>query len=257
MDPADLQILLAARIPRHLGARDHVYDQHWAIHIAFDADVALRIGDRSWALHGDWLWTGFPGPRIVFAASGPKPSLHWRYALTGGQLARWRREGLWPEGPLAIRDREALRRCADRILAQLDGDRPLDTRRRANAVEALLLEVQHQQEAIAPLPTFILDCQRRLQAAWRRTPDYAALAGRIGMPLSTLRKAWRRHCGEPIHTWFLRLRHREAQRLLLETDLDLGTIAERCGYADQAWFSRQFSRFAGMSPLRFRRAAFG
>lgn len=257
MDAADVQVLFAARLPRQLGSVDKYYNEYWALHAVLDTQAALRIGSQSWALSGSWIWGGYPGPRITFAPSGRLPRLHWRISLSGAGLRRWRAEGLWPDGPLSIRDAAAFQVYADRVLTCLDGDDALAGRRRANAVEALLLEVQRQQQLGPALPTWILDVQRRLQTSWRETPDYAALARRYHMPLSTLRKSFRRHCGEAIHTWFLRQRHREAERLLLDSDASLGEIAERCGYSDQAWFSRQFTRFAGISPLRFRRASYG
>jgi PAS domain S-box-containing protein len=49
-----------------------------------------------------------------------------------------------------------------------------------------------------------------------------------------------------------KLRLDEATRLLQETDQTLGDIALQTGWCDQSAFTRHFSRYAGVSPGRFR-----
>ena len=44
------------------------------------------------------------------------------------------------------------------------------------------------------------------------------------------------------------IKRRLAERLLLDSRLDLGSIAQRLGYADGASFSRAFSRWNKCSP---------
>jgi AraC-like DNA-binding protein len=52
-----------------------------------------------------------------------------------------------------------------------------------------------------------------------------------------------------------KLRLDEATRLLRETELPLGEIALQTGWCDQSAFTRQFSRYAGLSPGKFRAVA--
>ena len=257
MDAAPLQVLFAGRLPHQLGNQDTRYRGHWAIHFVIDGRCTVGIDAEPEILSGSWVWTGYPGPRIRFAPSGDPPRLHYRAALSGGLLTAWLADGLWPRQPLPVRDVAALQRRADRVVELLHGDEALDTRLRANAVEAFLLELHRQQRASEPMPSWVLDIQRRLERDWHREVDYEALAARYHMPVHTLRRGFKRATGVPIHTWLLQRRHREAQRLLLASDADLATIAERCGSRDPAFFSRQFKRFAGMPPSAFRRAAYG
>lgn len=49
-----------------------------------------------------------------------------------------------------------------------------------------------------------------------------------------------------------KLRLDEATRLLRETEASLGEIALQTGWCDQSAFTRHFSRYAGMSPGRYR-----
>lgn len=51
------------------------------------------------------------------------------------------------------------------------------------------------------------------------------------------------------------LRMRQARHLLNDPELSLGEIAERCGFAESAYFNAVFSRANGISPGRYRKAA--
>lgn len=48
------------------------------------------------------------------------------------------------------------------------------------------------------------------------------------------------------------IRIRKAQELLKSTDLQIQEIADRVGYFDSKYFSRQFKLATGMTPAQFR-----
>jgi AraC family transcriptional regulator len=60
--------------------------------------------------------------------------------------------------------------------------------------------------------------------------------------------------GCPPHRFITRRRVQRAKELMVKTDAPLCQIANECGFADQAHFSRSFVRFAGLSPAKWRRA---
>ena len=51
-------------------------------------------------------------------------------------------------------------------------------------------------------------------------------------------------------------RLQQAKYLLLHTNLKINMISERLGFASQSHFSRQFKRWTGMSPLKYRPKAY-
>ena len=55
--------------------------------------------------------------------------------------------------------------------------------------------------------------------------------------------------------YLARRRLREAQQLLLHTDLPVGEIGARCGYSDAFHFSRIFKQRNGKSPLQYRQTS--
>jgi len=60
--------------------------------------------------------------------------------------------------------------------------------------------------------------------------------------------------GEPPHSFVVRRRVELASHYMLTTDASLSEIALRCGFADQAHFSKHFRQSAGQTPAAWRRA---
>lgn len=54
--------------------------------------------------------------------------------------------------------------------------------------------------------------------------------------------------------YFIQLRMELAKQLLLESDLSISNIAEKCGYDDIYYFSNAFRKNVGVSPTAFRKA---
>ncbi len=65
--------------------------------------------------------------------------------------------------------------------------------------------------------------------------------------------AFKRTFGAPPHAYLMSRRISKAVELMLNTDAPLSEIAQSCGFADQAHFSRQFRRAMGHTPSHWRR----
>lgn len=79
-------------------------------------------------------------------------------------------------------------------------------------------------------------------------------ARRLGMSEATLRKHVQRAAGCSPREFIIRARINRAKELLATTDLPMTAVARRVGYADPAYFTRQFSQRAGVPPSNFRKA---
>lgn len=93
---------------------------------------------------------------------------------------------------------------------------------------------------------------QRLQAR-SELPSAAALADEAGIGLRTLQRRFMEHVGVSPgqHLRWLRF-ERARQMLLLRGDRRSADIALAAGYSDQAHFVREFRRFAGVTPGRWR-----
>ena len=84
--------------------------------------------------------------------------------------------------------------------------------------------------------------------------ETAELARIAGMPQAKFTAEFRRSFGLPPKQYMIQCRLSRAKQLLVRTDLQIKEIAARCGYLDEFFFCRLFTRHMHMPPSRFREA---
>jgi len=80
------------------------------------------------------------------------------------------------------------------------------------------------------------------------------LTGRLGVNRRTLERRFQERLNRSPRDEILRVRLREARRLLRETNLSMPWIAERCGFPSPERFSAGFRAAEGVTPTAFRAA---
>ena len=83
-------------------------------------------------------------------------------------------------------------------------------------------------------------------------PTVALMAGELHMSQAHFSRVFRRVAGQSPMDFLLQVRLTRARHLLRETNLSMSEIAERLGYADVFFFSRQFKQKNGVPPLAYR-----
>ncbi len=73
------------------------------------------------------------------------------------------------------------------------------------------------------------------------------------MSLSTLRRRFQQATGGSLHDFHLESKVLAAQRQLEISDDPIKVVAERLGYRDVFYFTRQFTQRVGVSPAEYRR----
>ncbi|MGN6827021.1 helix-turn-helix transcriptional regulator [Paucibacter sp. M5-1] len=94
-----------------------------------------------------------------------------------------------------------------------------------------------------------------LDAALADPPSMTVLAQRVALSPTHLARAFRARYGVTAARYLLGRRIEEAVHLLSTTDLAVGRIARRLGFADVQHFNKQFRRSLGCAPSDFRRDA--
>ncbi len=127
------------------------------------------------------------------------------------------------------------------ISAQLEGEQ---------LCERLCTEIAHDLVA-APIARLVQQVLIRDSATLLAS---RTVAERLGLSERTLhrRLAAEGHAFQQLNE---QIKRRLAERLLRDSSLDLGSIAQRLGYADAASFSRAFNRWNGSSPGAWRSQA--
>ncbi len=79
------------------------------------------------------------------------------------------------------------------------------------------------------------------------------LARRVNLSPEGLSRSFKRHQGETVGRFIMKVRVREAAHLLAYSDARIEDIAERTGFPNRGYLSRVFKRVTSESPAAFRR----
>ncbi len=122
------------------------------------------------------------------------------------------------------------------------------------ACQALVLESLLGESAPPRDPHEILIHRIRedLRQRFREAPDFHSLARRHGLSFTSFRRHWNRHVDCPPARYLMRLRLREACRLLVETAWNVAEIAYHLGFRDPLYFSRRFHTETGLTATAYR-----
>ena len=81
-----------------------------------------------------------------------------------------------------------------------------------------------------------------------------ALGDAVGLSRSALHERFAQLVGQPPMQYLAQWRMQLASRLLLESTMNVASVALETGYESEAAFNRAFKRFVGMPPATWRRA---
>lgn len=253
MMTGELTFLHGAATPRYGYTIDKHFNRYWALQYMQRGAVRLAYGAEEHLLEGAWFWPTYPGPRIRF---GPHRLGGWwnhRYiAFAGPLVQQWQADGLWTGTPVPAREPESMAERFDRLLALSQRQDHIGQRRAINLLEGILLELAEERQAPEPRQAWLQEVLEALTPGPTPTPGVEALAHRCGMAVSTLRRRFKQAMGMSISSYALSLRVSEACRLLAESSLPIGRIADQLGYNDIYFFSRQFRQRTGQTPTTYR-----
>ncbi|REK71651.1 helix-turn-helix transcriptional regulator [Paenibacillus paeoniae] len=122
------------------------------------------------------------------------------------------------------------------ILTHLLRLQPLRSRSLATPYSGKLMEIIEEME-------------RQPDAPWSN----AIIAERMNLSLDHAAKLFKGMAGLPPNEFLHNVRHREARRLLRETDLSVEQISEQLGYSGIHYFSRLFRKHEGISATAYRK----
>lgn len=171
-----------------------------------------------------------------------------------------------PPAPHHLRIKEAfvqqeLNLILDAIGREMDSDTPAHDRATRHYLGLLSVWLERQIARHAddlPKP----DATRRLVARYtallerdfRSGMGVADFAAALGVTPTHLSRCCRQTCGKPASALLHDRLTFEARRLLKETTLPIGQIADELGFTSAAYFTRSFQHQTGQSPSAFRRA---
>jgi len=93
---------------------------------------------------------------------------------------------------------------------------------------------------------------RFLQEAYPHRVTLAEIAATVHLSPAACSRFFSRAMGRTLTDYLDELRVDAARRLLIETDLPVGEVAARAGFANLSWFNRRFRHRTSMRPTRYR-----
>ncbi|MFU8780096.1 MAG: helix-turn-helix domain-containing protein [Kiritimatiellia bacterium] len=161
----------------------------------------------------------------------------------------------WPENPVRFHDLRRVEILGGILLEGLGRGAAIGERARALALRQLLLQRMLDARTVRPVP---MDARiARVLDAIHKAPehpwDLARMAKVAHLSVSQFRRLFHAATGVTPNAYLVRERVSRAQKLLIESDLTLTTIADTLGYRDIYYFNRQFRRATGMPPAAYRR----
>jgi len=170
-------------------------------------------------------------------------------------MTRWgisaSRIPLWP-----ILNSRKVRTCVDEMLDCMRKDHDVATADRMDRIcERMILESRlgALQKVTDPMDEKIERIRDRAVEHLGLRVDFKELARKEGISPISFRRHWARRFGTPPAKYLMEHRMQEACRLLVETTLTIGEIADQLAFEDALYFSRRFSRDFGMPATTYRR----
>jgi len=248
----DLSFLVSSHTPRathrvakHLiGYATIQYMERGRVYVAYDK--------REYTIEGQWFWPAYPGPYTVFhRPPGCDSWSHRHLAFQGPLFSHWLAGGLWPTEPQSAPPGRDWAAYFDEMRALAGTPTRWGRLRAVNMLEGLLLQLAEARQAESGQEPWLERVLTHLDA---EGVDYAEIAEKEDMALSTLRRRFQAATGTSIHEHRLLSRIAKARTMLHETDLPIKAVSDSLGYQNVHYFNRQFKRFVGLPPARYRQS---
>ena len=120
-------------------------------------------------------------------------------------------------------------------------------------MEAMLAALEPIKETGKTGTDRIYQVEKYFQFHYTENFDLEVILRKYGMSLRTFYREWKMAFSVSPANYLLNLRMQEARQLLRKTNSRIYEVAEACGYKNELYFSRIFSRENGLTPLAFRK----
>jgi len=243
------------------GKREWVHRPFETINFSFIFAGGGRYldGERSYEVEAPCVLTQWPGEKVSYGPGAPWGEWDELFVIFDEKL-----KPMFEAALLADRSYPIWR--VEDVAGLHEAVRELaNISRRPEAkgwVEELDLACERLIMVSRPLAPPVLDPDLANMAAIRGKVDASfselesvdEIALRYGYSRSSFRRHWSRLLPVPPQRYLAEAKIRHACRLLVETRLTIGEIADQVGFADPLYFSRKFRKMMGKTASAYRQA---
>ncbi|MBO0477853.1 helix-turn-helix domain-containing protein [Vagococcus sp. DIV0080] len=120
-------------------------------------------------------------------------------------------------------------------------------------IERINIAINTKEVGITHENELLHNITRYIEHHYASDLSLAMLAETFHFSYSYLSSFFSHHFNTNFSDYLNTVRLKAAKELLLTSDLNLSEIANQCGYSDLSYFSRQFKKYYGSSPSKYRR----
>ncbi|MCS7458794.1 helix-turn-helix domain-containing protein [Paenibacillus doosanensis] len=126
-----------------------------------------------------------------------------------------------------------------------------------NAMEEILLLAQQAEARVksGQMDPRVEQVLSHLSQHMKQRHSVEELAAKVALSPSRLAHLFKQEIGESVIDTLLRLRLRQASRLLEYTTMQIAEIADEVGFHNPFYFTKQFTAYYGKSPSQYRKEA--
>jgi len=247
-----------------VGKHAHVHERtltgYACVHIVAGGGTFRSPGHGEQAVVAGDLLLLFPGVAHSYASARPGDWTEWWLMFSGPVFSALVDDGvLTPDRPL--RRPGVHPELVAEFDALVEARRAAGIQREAELVARthLLLTRLHlaDPDDRGADPDLIARACAELERDLHRPLDLQRLADDLGYSYERFRKLFTAATGTPPARWRQERRIDRAKALLADDRLGMAAVAERLGYCDVYFFSRQFRLITGKPPGRYRREDLG
>lgn len=231
---------------------------YYVIEYPLKGKCELEINSETYSLKPGYLAGFSPSCSHHYRCDPDKPMEHIFIAFTGLDAAELFTKCTLNRGAAVFLQRREqvsflVRSILDRALEKSEYSRQLC----CSLLRALLLEVAHNcalpgQSGTISKETY-RKCRRYIDENFPDIPSPGYVADTCNVNVRYMAKLFRQYSDITPQQYIMRLKMNKAAGLLLTTNLTVGKVAEMTGFNDQYHFSRNFKKFHGKSPRKYRK----
>lgn len=237
------------------------YFDYYVLDFALSGKLTLSLDHAApTVLSGPVAWLTFPGVHFEFG-SPKRNSYRWNHryvAFHGPYMNEILRRKLFPmhHPVINIYNADRFVKAFDSLLHYLDNP-VLGNDRAVIMLEALLLQLHEQdtEKQLDRMDSRIGKLANEIRNNPNKNWDFRVEADKLHLSYSHLRKLFHDGLNQPLNSFLTSERLNTAAKMLVNSDLSITEIAERCGFEDIYYFNKAFKKQHAFPPGKYRKQA--
>lgn len=249
--------------PRHNAVqKDRFFDGYYGIQYNHAGIMDFSIGGNPRRkVEGAFAFISRPGLRFYYGAPSGKIRHHAYVCFKGPRIDRFIMGGLLElnrrQPLIRIVNSERFIRTFRELIANIRHNPPQNYNRAVLLLEDLLLQMHDRPTEKTEINSHLVPGLKQLETALIQNPqlewDFFREASSLGVSYPHFRRIFRQYTGTSPVNFLIKSRLQKAARLLLNSSDQICRIAEKCGMADEFYFSRIFKKYYNLPPKNYRR----